>query len=96
MSMPNWGSREPYPVRYSKENFPKILKLADSIKKIGEQFNATAGQVALAWLLAQGDDVIPIPGTKKIKVRGRITVYTLGHSSLDLRSISRRTSLLSM
>jgi len=53
--------------RFSKENFPKVLKLADSIKKIGEQSNATAGQVALAWLLAQGDDVIPIPGTKKIK-----------------------------
>ncbi|KIJ58187.1 hypothetical protein HYDPIDRAFT_96218 [Hydnomerulius pinastri MD-312] len=53
--------------RYSKENFPNILKLADALKKVGEKYNATAGQVALAWLLAQGDDVIPIPGTKKIK-----------------------------
>ena len=53
--------------RYSKENFPNILKLADALKKVGESYSATAGQVALAWLLAQGDDVIPIPGTKKIK-----------------------------
>ncbi|TDL24464.1 Aldo/keto reductase [Rickenella mellea] len=53
--------------RYSKENFPNILKIADGLKKIGEKHNASAGQVALAWLLAQGDDVIPIPGTKKIK-----------------------------
>jgi len=53
--------------RYSKENFPNVLKLAENVKRIGEQYNATAGQVALAWLLAQGDDVIPIPGTKKIK-----------------------------
>ncbi|EGN98878.1 hypothetical protein SERLA73DRAFT_181580 [Serpula lacrymans var. lacrymans S7.3] len=53
--------------RYSKENFPNINKLADSLKKIGDTYSATAGQVALAWLLAQGDDVIPIPGTKKIK-----------------------------
>ncbi|KAG1852238.1 Aldo keto reductase [Suillus subluteus] len=53
--------------RYSKENFPNILKLADNLKRVGEQYNATAGQVALAWLLAQGEDVIPIPGTKKIK-----------------------------
>ncbi|KAG2136657.1 Aldo keto reductase [Suillus clintonianus] len=53
--------------RYSKENFPNILKLSDNLKKVGEHYNATAGQVALAWLLAQGDDVIPIPGTKKIK-----------------------------
>ncbi|KAI9062185.1 Aldo/keto reductase [Trametes sanguinea] len=52
--------------RYSKENFPNILKLADGLKKIGEKYNATAGQVALAWLLAQGEDVIPIPGTTKI------------------------------
>jgi aryl-alcohol dehydrogenase-like predicted oxidoreductase len=53
--------------RYSKENFPKILKLAEGLKRIGEKYGATAGQVALAWLLAQGDDIIPIPGTKKIK-----------------------------
>ncbi|KAJ7659161.1 Aldo/keto reductase, partial [Mycena polygramma] len=54
--------------RYSAENFPNILKLADGLKAIGAKYNnATAGQVALAWLLAQGDDIIPIPGTKKIK-----------------------------
>lgn len=54
--------------RYSKENFPNILKLADGLKKIGEKYNATPGQVALAWVLAQGEDVIPIPGTTKIPV----------------------------
>ncbi|OAX42630.1 Aldo/keto reductase [Rhizopogon vinicolor AM-OR11-026] len=53
--------------RYSKENFPNILKLAENLKRIGEKYNATAGQVALAWLLTQGDDIIPIPGTKKVK-----------------------------
>ncbi|KAJ7080956.1 NADP-dependent oxidoreductase domain-containing protein [Mycena belliarum] len=54
--------------RYSAENFPNILKLADGLKAIGAKYDgATGGQVALAWLLAQGDDVIPIPGTKKIK-----------------------------
>ncbi|KAH7886934.1 NADP-dependent oxidoreductase domain-containing protein [Phlebopus sp. FC_14] len=53
--------------RYSKENFPNILKLAEKLKQVGEGYNATAGQVALAWLLAQGNDVIPIPGTKKVK-----------------------------
>lgn len=56
--------------RYSAENFPNILKLADGLKSIGTKYGgATAGQVALAWLFAQGDDIIPIPGTKKIKVR---------------------------
>ncbi|KAJ6546191.1 NADP-dependent oxidoreductase domain-containing protein [Mycena vulgaris] len=54
--------------RYNATNFPNILKLADGLKAIGAKYGgATGGQVALAWLLAQGDDIIPIPGTKKIK-----------------------------
>ncbi|OBZ77722.1 Aldo-keto reductase yakc [NADP(+)] [Grifola frondosa] len=52
---------------YSRENFPNILKLADGLKELGEKHGATAGQVALAWLLAQGDDIIPIPGTTNIR-----------------------------
>ncbi|KAJ6532851.1 NADP-dependent oxidoreductase domain-containing protein [Mycena vulgaris] len=54
--------------RYNAINFPNILKLADGLKSIGAKYGgATGGQVALAWLLAQRDDIIPIPGTKKIK-----------------------------
>ncbi|KAJ7193038.1 NADP-dependent oxidoreductase domain-containing protein [Mycena pura] len=53
--------------RYSATNFPNIVTLATGLKTIGAKHGATAGQVALAWLLAQGDDVIPIPGTKKFK-----------------------------
>jgi len=53
--------------RYSRENFPNILKLADGLKEVGALHNATAGQAALVWLLAQGDDVIPIPGTTKVR-----------------------------
>ena len=55
--------------RYSKENFQNILALSDALGKIGAKHNATSGQIALAWLLAQGPDVIPIPGTTKIHVR---------------------------
>ncbi|KAJ7733118.1 NADP-dependent oxidoreductase domain-containing protein [Mycena metata] len=54
--------------RYNATNFPNILKIAAGLKSVGTKYNgATAGQVTLAWLLAQGDDIIPIPGTKKIK-----------------------------
>jgi aryl-alcohol dehydrogenase-like predicted oxidoreductase len=49
--------------RYSVENFPKILQVVDGLKEIGARRGATAGQVALAWVLAQGTDVIPIPGS---------------------------------
>lgn len=54
--------------RFGKENFPNILKLVKGLQDLGEKKDATAGQVTLAWLLAQGDEIIPIPGTKKIKV----------------------------
>lgn len=43
------------------------MKLANGLEAVGKGHGATAGQVALAWLLAQGDDVIPIPGTTKVK-----------------------------
>uniref|UniRef100_A0A0W0G1W2 NADP-dependent oxidoreductase domain-containing protein n=1 Tax=Moniliophthora roreri TaxID=221103 RepID=A0A0W0G1W2_MONRR len=53
--------------KYSKENFPKILDIVNQLTEIGKKHNATPGQVTLAWILAQGDDFLVIPGTKKIK-----------------------------
>ncbi|KAJ1309071.1 hypothetical protein OPQ81_004750 [Rhizoctonia solani] len=53
--------------KYSEANFPKIISLVNKIKDIGKKHNATPGQVTLAFLLAQGDDIIPIPGTKNVK-----------------------------
>jgi aryl-alcohol dehydrogenase-like predicted oxidoreductase len=44
------------------------LDLVNGLTAIGKKHNATAGQVTLAWILAQGDDFVVIPGTKKIKV----------------------------
>ncbi|KAJ7114124.1 Aldo/keto reductase [Mycena epipterygia] len=61
---PEGDFRRMFP-KYNDENFPNILKLANGLKEIGDRHGATAGQIALAWLLAQGDDIIPIPGTKK-------------------------------
>ncbi|THU95959.1 Aldo/keto reductase [Dendrothele bispora CBS 962.96] len=53
--------------RFQPENFPKILSVVDNISEIGKKHNATAGQTTLAWILAQGEDFVVIPGTKKIK-----------------------------
>ncbi|KAF8632483.1 hypothetical protein AX15_001852 [Amanita polypyramis BW_CC] len=53
--------------KFGNENFPNILKIVEGLKAIGNRHGATAGQVSIAWLLAQGEDIIPIPGTKKIK-----------------------------
>ena len=53
--------------RFSEENFPKNLALVDKLATIAKNKDCTAGQLTLAWLLRQGEDIIPIPGTKKIK-----------------------------
>jgi len=53
--------------RFSAENFPKNLELVAAISKLAKKKGCTSGQLCLAWLLAQGDDILPIPGTKKIK-----------------------------
>ena len=53
--------------RYSKENFPKNIELVNAITELAKKKNATPGQLTLAWLMAQGDNVIPIPGTTKAK-----------------------------
>ena len=53
--------------RFSAENFPKNLQLVDKLGEIAKVKGCTTGQLTLAWLMNQGDDIIPIPGTKKIK-----------------------------
>lgn len=47
--------------RFSKKNFPSNLALVESLKAMAEKKGCTAGQLILAWEMAQGDDIIPIP-----------------------------------
>jgi aryl-alcohol dehydrogenase-like predicted oxidoreductase len=53
--------------RFSEENFRRNVELADRVREIAAEKDATPGQLALAWLLHQGDDIVPIPGTKRRK-----------------------------
>jgi aryl-alcohol dehydrogenase-like predicted oxidoreductase len=53
--------------RFQGENFARNLKLVDKIKAMAAARGVTASQLALAWVLAQGEDIVPIPGTKRIK-----------------------------
>lgn len=52
--------------RFQGENFGKNLKLVKQIEKIAREKGCTPSQLALAWVLAQGQDVVPIPGTKRV------------------------------
>lgn len=56
------GARFP---RFARENFRKNVELAGRIRDIAEEKGVTPGQLALAWVLAQGEDIVPIPGTKR-------------------------------
>lgn len=53
--------------RFAQEVFETNLKLAEAVKKLAAKKNCTPAQFALAWVLAQGNDMIPIPGTKRVK-----------------------------
>jgi aryl-alcohol dehydrogenase-like predicted oxidoreductase len=52
--------------RFTGENFQRNLRIVDEIETVAVDAGATPAQVALAWLLAQGDDIVPIPGTKRL------------------------------
>ncbi|MBA3843266.1 MAG: aldo/keto reductase [Actinobacteria bacterium] len=51
--------------RFSGDNFQKNLDLVEQVEKIAAEKGISAGRLALAWVLAQGDDIVPIPGTKR-------------------------------
>ena len=53
--------------RFQGENFKKNLDLVDKIESLAKEKDCTSSQLALAWLLAQGEDIVPIPGTKRRK-----------------------------
>ena len=58
----DWRRNDP---RYSDENLPANLRIVDAIAAVAARHGVSNAQVALAWLLAQGDDIVPIPGTKR-------------------------------
>ena len=59
----DWRKNNP---RFTEGNFEKNLRIVDEVQAVASELDATPAQVALAWLLAQGDDIAPIPGTKRV------------------------------
>ena len=53
--------------RFQGDNFTRNLELVEKVEHLAAQQGITAGQLALAWVLAQGEDIVPIPGTKRCK-----------------------------
>lgn len=76
--------------RFSDGALAKNLTLVDQIAEIAEKKRATPGQIALAWLMAKGEDIIPIPGTKKIeRLEENIGATTLSLSADDIAAIEQ-------
>jgi aryl-alcohol dehydrogenase-like predicted oxidoreductase len=63
---PEGDFRKNHP-RFQGENFEKNIQLVREVEKMAEEKGCTTAQLALAWVLAQGDDIVPIPGTKHVK-----------------------------
>jgi aryl-alcohol dehydrogenase-like predicted oxidoreductase len=60
----DWRRTDP---RYSPENMPKNLAIVDAIAEVARRRGVSNAQIALAWLLAQGEDIVPIPGVKRVE-----------------------------
>jgi aryl-alcohol dehydrogenase-like predicted oxidoreductase len=84
----DWRKNNP---RFTEGNFEKNLRIVDEVEAVASEVGATPAQVALAWLLAQGDDIAPIPGTKRVsRVEENTTADTI---ELSAEQITRLNDL---
>jgi aryl-alcohol dehydrogenase-like predicted oxidoreductase len=76
--------------RFQGENFSRNLALADAVQAVAREKKCTASQLALAWVLAQGEDIVPIPGTKRRRyVEENARAAEIRLTPEDLRRIDR-------
>jgi len=74
--------------RFQGENFRKNLDLVARIEELARAKGCTASQLALAWVLAQGPDIVPIPGTKRVKyLEQNAAAAAIGLTAEDLAAI---------
>ena len=78
--------------RFQESNFAHNLQIAEEVRQIAAEAGATPAQVALAWLLAKGDDIAPIPGTKRVsRVEENIAADTVQLTAGQLATLTRIT-----
>lgn len=74
--------------RFQGENFERNLALVQRVEELAREKNCTASQLALAWVLAQGEDIVPIPGTKKLHyLEENIAAASIQLTAEDLKRI---------
>ncbi len=80
----DWRRNNP---RFQGENFQKNLELVARLERMAKEKNCTPAQLALAWLLAQGNDIVPIPGSRqrdRVEENARAAEITLTRADLDV------------
>ncbi|MFF0270399.1 aldo/keto reductase [Kribbella sp. NPDC004536] len=78
--------------RFAGDNLDANLRLVEEICAVATRYDATPGQVALAWVLAQGNDVVPIPGTKRRKyLEENWAALDVELSAADVEALSKLT-----
>jgi aryl-alcohol dehydrogenase-like predicted oxidoreductase len=76
--------------RFQGENLQKNLDLVKKVEEIAREKKCSSSQLALAWVLAQGDDIVPIPGTKRVKyLEDNVGAVEVNLSADDLAEIER-------
>ena len=82
----DWRRNNP---RFQGGNFERNLKLAERIETLAKRKQCTPAQLALAWVLAQGDDIVPIPGTKRRNyLEENVAALNIELTPVDLKEIS--------
>jgi len=85
----DWRKTNP---RFTGENFQRNLRIVDEVKAVAFEARATPAQIALAWLLAQGDDIAPIPGTKRVaRVEENTAADRIGLSAEQIERLKNLT-----
>ncbi len=74
--------------RFAEGNFERNMAIVDALRKLAEEKGVTAGQLALAWVQSHGEDVVPIPGTKRRKyLEENVAAAALELTAADLAAI---------
>ena len=76
--------------RFAKENIDKNLVIVNAVKQLAEEKSCTPAQLALAWVLAQGNDIVPIPGTtRSTHLEQNVTALSIKLSKTDLTFLNK-------
>jgi aryl-alcohol dehydrogenase-like predicted oxidoreductase len=88
----DWRRTNP---RFGEKALQENLKLVAAVKELAREKGATPAQLALAWMLAQGQDVVPIPGTKRVRyLEDNMGALGVNLTESDRKKIAERLALI--